>query len=31
MGTFPNGTAGEIFQEQWCARCPAEGCYGWGW
>ena len=21
MGTFPNGTAGEIFQEQWCARC----------
>lgn len=34
MGYFPNGTAGEIYEEQYCGRCvhqkpDAGGCAVW--
>lgn len=30
MGYFPNGTAGMMYEEQWCARClHNETCVVW--
>ena len=30
MGYFPNGTAGMLFEEQWCSKCVhQENCAVW--
>jgi hypothetical protein len=31
MGYFPNGTAGEMYEEQYCSRCvhQEDGCAVW--